>query len=507
MVSSTESPSTSDSIFYQKPDQPDMTGAAIFDISSSNIFNRDNHKIHIRIHQLVFDKVLSDGAADIDSGYGLVDEFCLDGHKIENVGIKVRGNTSAANIKRQFKFKFDAEETFAWREGSMQQVTFPVNDDRRFFGEQGFSVRASQNDPSRIRETLAGKVFREATLGEQDPQRPWRTRGALVYRTAFATLYVTNGRTVEEGYDSGHPEYRVPFEGKLYDPKGLYVITENIDKTFLKTRFERFDEDKVKGYLFQADKGMAYFQKDKYSRTGWKCELVKGKKPKDEEDFLKADEKMLDLIDFLDEMPHEEKIRSRFDMDSLNGYLGGALLATHWDSLAANRNNDFMFYLKRDILDDEMNPVLDEQGEPREEKKWYMITWDLDNTLWDRPGGSEVQDPYKSWFSNYLYDPARKEECKTRLLENIFDRSENEQIRSAYRHVLRDLLDGFYSESEYEKEVDSLMKRTGDAIEETRREVAAAEWQKEWGERNNPQDFEEIKSHARVRRSKVGGQL
>lgn len=503
--------STSDSdspVFYQQPDKPDMSAADIFDLSSRHIFNRDNHQIHIRIQQLVFEKVLHDGARKIDSGYGLVDEFILDGHVIPNVGIKVRGNTSAANVKRQFKFKFDAEEVFGWRDGAIAQLHFPENDDRRFFGEHGFSVRCSQNDPTRIREMLSGKIFREAAMGDDDPQRPWRTRGGLVYRAAFATLFVTNGRTVDEGYDHSYPEYRVPYRGKLYDPKGLYVITENIDKTFLQTRFERFPGEKIKGYLIQADKGQAFFTKDKYSRVGWKCELVKGKKAKDEDDLLKGDEKMSDLIQFLNSSPSEEHIRSRLDMDSVNAYLAGALLATHWDSLVGNRNNDFMFYLPRDVLDADMKAVVDDKGEQVRDRKWYIITWDLDNTLWDKPGSSsEVRNPYKSWFSNYIYQPARKEHNKTELVEVLFNNERYELIRSAYCELLHKMLDGFYSAEQYDDEVDQLMRRTDAAIDDTRRAVGGASWNKSWGEYNNRNDFDDIKSHAAVRRHKIGSQL
>eukprot|EP00177_Eucheuma_denticulatum_P005696 GFKZ01010376.1.p1 GENE.GFKZ01010376.1~~GFKZ01010376.1.p1 ORF type:complete len:504 (+),score=93.72 GFKZ01010376.1:144-1655(+) len=495
-------------IFYQHPDKPDMSGAEIFETTSAHIFNRDNHRIYIRIHQRVFEKVLDDGANRVDSGYGLVDEFILDDYAIPNVGIRVRGNTSAANVKRQFKFKFDAEEVFAWRDGSIKTVEFPENDDRRFFGEQGFSVRSSQNDPTRIREMLSGKIFRETALGKADAQRTWRSSGGLVYRAAFATLFVTNGRTVEEGKDDSYPEYRVPYRGRLYDPKGLYVITENIDKTFLKTRFERFPNEKLKGYLFQADKGQAYFTKEGYSRVGWKSELVKGKKAKDEDDFEKADEKMAFLIDFLASSPKEGEIRDVFDMDSVNAYLAGALLATHWDSLAANRNNDFLFYLPRPLLDADMNPVLDDSGDEVKERKWYMITWDLDNTLWDEPyASSEVRNPYRDWFSNYIYQPARKESRKTKLIDELFDNEDNKEIRSDYRSLLRRMLKGFYDKTEYEDEVDELMRRTGDAIEETREMVREAGWMTSWGEWNNPKDFEEIKNHASVRRSKVGGQL
>lgn len=494
-------------VFLQKEGQEDLSGSEIFSLSSSNIFNRDHHRIYIRIHQTVFDKVLEDGANGVDSGYGLVDEFALGEHVVHNVGIRVRGNTSAANIKRQFKFKFDIEYAFAWRENGITRVDFPDQDDRRFFGLHGFSVRASQNDPSRIREMLAGKVFREAALGPQDPQRSWRNLGGLVYRTAFATLYVTNGRTEQEGYDHSNPGYRVPHRGLLYDPKGLYVITENIDKTYIQTRFERYPREKIKGYLFQADKAAAYFKESEYSRTGWKLKMAKGKKPKDEEDRAKGDEKMIDLIRFLKSNPLDEDIRQIFDMDSVNAYVAGALLATHWDSLAANRNNDFMFYLKRDILDEEMKPVLDDEGKEKEEKRWYIITWDLDNTLWDKPNeSSDVRNPYRNWFSNYIYQPAEKDSRKTRLLDVVYDET-HEEIRQKYKSLLNDLLEGYYSQTSYEKKVDELSRRVERAIEDTRREVSQAGWQKDWGEKHNDRDFEDIKDHARVRRHKVGSQV
>lgn len=497
-----------DPIFLQEEGKDDLSGEHIFDLTSRYIFNRDHHKIYIRVHQRVFDKVLHDGANDIDSGWGLIDEFCLDEYKIKNVGIKVRGNTSAANEKRQFKFKFDVEDAFAWRDGGIKEIEIPGQDDRRFFGEQGFSVRSSKNDPSRIREMLSGKVFRESAIGKTDMQRTWRSDGGLVYRSAFATLYVTNGRKVEEGYDSSYPGYRVPFDGRLYDPKGLYLITENIDKTFIKTRFERYPNEEMKGYLYQADKALAYFIRDEYSRVGWKLEMAKGKKPKDEEIRAKADQKMFDLMGFLESKPTEEEIMSRFDMDSLNGYLAGAVLSTHWDSLAANRNNDFMFYLKRFVLDENMKAIVDEQGEKVTEKKWYMITWDLDNTLWDQSGvDNDVRNPYKNWFSNYLYQPARKDSRKTRLLEVVYNDENNKKIRQIYDGLLQKMLETYYSQTTYEQEVDTLSRRVEKAIDETRREVSQAGWQREWGEYHNPSDYEVIKAHARVRRDKILSQL
>lgn len=503
--------SSDDPIFLQGADKPDLSGSQIFDISSRNIFNRAHHHIYITIHQSVFDKVLEDGAAGIASGYGLVDELVLNGEAIKNVGIKVRGNTSASQAKRQFKLKFDATKAFGWRNGAIADVALPPeNDDRRFFGENGFSIRASNNDPSRVRELISGKVFREAALGgedDKDGMRPWRLHGGLVYRAGFATLYVTNGRRVEEGRDGAYPGYRVEYNGRLYDPKGLYLVTENIDKTFIKTRFERFPNEKVKGYLFNCDKGLASFDKSDYSRVGWKLVMAKGKKAKDEKDFSKGDEKILDLISFLDSKPSEADIRDRFDLDSVNGYLAGALMTTHWDSLVANRNNDFMFYLKRDVLTADMKPVLDADGKEVEEKKWYVITWDLDNTLWDVDGAKpEIRDPYKDWFSNYLYQPARKEANKTKLIDVIYAK-ENAGIRKEYDEVLRNLLDGYCSKSSYEQKVDYIQQRVADAIEDTRQAVSKAGWQTEWGEYNDPKDFEIIKNHASARRYKINSQL
>ena len=495
-------------VFVQEGGKPDMSGSDILEMSSKYIFNETHHHVYIRIHQLVFEKVLQDGEKHADTGYGLVDELIFDDHVVKDVGIRVRGSLSVGNIKRQFKFKFDATRVYAWRDHGIKNIELPSEfDDRRFLGVQGFSMRASRNDPSKVRELLAGNVFRKAVQGDTDAQRPWRTNGGLVYRADFCTLYVTNGRTVEEGYDSINPAYRVPYNGRLYDPKGLYIITEDIDKTFIKTRFERVPGEKLEGYLIQADRGQAFFDEDKYSRTGWEQELVRGKKPKNEEDLVEGDEKMLSLIRLLHSNPSEDEIRAMFDMDSINGYLAGVLLTSHWDSIAANGDNDYMFYLSRDALDEDMKPVMDDEGEPKQEKKWYMITWDLDNTLWDEyKDGSEVRNPYRNWISNYIYQPAKKDRYKTKLFEVIYD-SKNEKIRASLQNVLRLMIEGYFGKAGYEKEVDLLSSRVDKAIDETRKIVGKAGWQKEWVETNNPRDFVDIKEHADVRRHKIGSQL
>ena len=122
----------------------------------------------------------------------------------------------------------------------------------------------------------------------------------------------------------------------------------------------------------------------------------------------------------------------------------GACFCTHWDSLVANRNNDYMFHWKRDVLDDEMNAVLDDCGDPVEERKWYAITWDLDNTLWDDPSSSnEVRNPNTDWFSNYIYEPAEKDNKKINLIETVLN-SGRKSITDVYEHQLREILREYY---------------------------------------------------------------
>ena len=309
----------------------DFTGQQVFDLTSRCVFNRDVHNVRIRILSETFKKVLEDGCAGRDSGYGHVVELDLDGHKIQNAGIKVRGNTSRCNPKRQFKIAFDKDEMFSVFQGRESTLEFPENEDRRFFGVEVLNLRASNNDPSNIRERLGGKIYTQAEVAHRTA-----ARGGLVYRSGFTKFYVSFNRRQDEGPEG---TFRRLHDGHWYDYKGFYTLAENIDKVFLESRFQEMDE-KIKGTLIQADKAQAFFDRERYSRTGFDAKYVKGKKAKKEEQFVKADEMLGELIDLVNSDASEAELAEKIDIENVVNYFAATQLVGHWDSLLAGRNND-----------------------------------------------------------------------------------------------------------------------------------------------------------------------
>lgn len=100
---------------------------------------------------------------------------------IENVGIRLRGNTSRTHPKRSFKLKF---------------TEF---DGPKFYGYKKFNLKAENNDPSCIREHTSLSVYRAANVPAA--------------RSHFAKVYLNN-------------EYM-----------GLYTNVEQVDDEFCDTRF------------------------------------------------------------------------------------------------------------------------------------------------------------------------------------------------------------------------------------------------------------------------------
>jgi hypothetical protein len=434
-----------------------LNGEQIFALSTRCVFNRETHEVHIRILSETFKKVLDDGCADRDSGFGHVAELIFDGHRIQNVGIKVRGNMSKCNPKRQFKFKFDAKKAFSVWQGRTETKEFPENKGRRFFGLAGYSVRASVNDPSMIRERLSSRVFAHA-----GSLAPTTLRGPLVYQVSFAKFFVSFNRVQSEGPEGTFTRLK---DGYYYDYKGFYSLAENVDEVFLQTRFQVSGQKFKQFSLFQADLGAAQFSRDRYTRKGWSQRFVDGNEPESEAELKAGDAQMFQLFDTLKDSASEADLAQSIDIESVVNYTAAAELTGHWDSMLANRNNDFLFFDGR-------------------EKKWKIIAWDLDNSM------GALHEQYANLMSNSIYHPA--ERAKSRLFEVIFSDA-HPGFKAKLKNRLDAYLRGFYSESELNGTIDWLKGAMMSEIEP-------------WEGVGN-QAFTDLKGFANARRDKIRPQL
>jgi spore coat protein CotH len=427
-------------------------GAELFEFTNRCFFDRADRNVHtVRVQLLAgtFAKILSDGAGgykDPNGQYGHVIDLIIDEQfHVPDVGMKVRGNTSKSNEKRQFSFKFDATNGFFERLGTSGPVTytdeakgvlsFPKNKDRTVFGLSGLSVRSGANDDSMIREHMASQVFEAA---EVDPRAGRRTgeRGGLVYRTTFGQLFVTLGRTARQGAESvpglgdfnqawPDPKDVGPDRALMYDRKGFYTLTENVDKAFLHMRFDGPTGKLGDFHFVEADKAEAQFDRAKFEQAGWSWEYFKGDKVEDDATRKAANAELFKLFDAL--APGSPvRVEDVVDVGNVANYVAGALLVGHWDSLLTGANNDFLYF----------NPKL---------KKWQIVVWDLDNT-WGVLG-DQLRDKMQPLDDvEQMFQPARAKPNAAPFFGAIFGPARLENRRLLVQR-LQALIDGPFSDA------------------------------------------------------------
>ena len=128
----------------------------------------------------------------------------IDGHSMVNAGFRIRANYNTVYPKDSFKIKFSETDLYL---GSEQFKYIPENRDRRFLGLRRLNLRAAPVDFSFMNEVAGYEIYK--TLGMPCPRLSW------------AKVYITE--TDNKGNIVRPKEY-----------KGLYLLTEDIDKTFLK---------------------------------------------------------------------------------------------------------------------------------------------------------------------------------------------------------------------------------------------------------------------------------
>ncbi len=246
----------------------------------------------------------------------------LDGAYIVNSGFRERGNFSNSIVrsgdkKRPLKIAFDAF----------------VN--QSYNGVQKIILNNFSSDPSLVHDALAYSMFRE--LGIPAP------------RTAYAQLFVNE-------------EYI-----------GLYLMVENVDKTFLKIHYGSQNND---GNLYKTDREAKVYLNDlgddaaTYIGVGLK--LTTNESTPDYS-------RVIDFIHFLNQperLDFDEEFIKRFDIENYLKVLAVEKFVRSWDNYWAGGNN---FYLYE---------------HPDGQYRW--IPWDMNETFQDLRNLS-----WTSWLDGY----------------------------------------------------------------------------------------------------------
>lgn len=210
---------------------------------------------------------------------------------LDNVGFRLRGNTSREAEKKSFKISVNSFEK-----------------GRNFYGLEKLNLNGEHNDPSLVRAKLAWDLFRDV--------------GIPCSRANYVQFFINN------------------------ENKGLYLNVEHIDEEFLQKRMQDPTGNLYK-CLYPADlhyKGASpflYSLPESWGRRAYdlKTNVV---------EFNYSD--IAHLIDvFNNEMGEEFKceIEKIFDVDAYLKVIAVDILISNWDGPIVNKNN---FYLYREPL-------------------------------------------------------------------------------------------------------------------------------------------------------------
>ncbi|GIS04547.1 MAG: hypothetical protein CM15mP107_1670 [Bacteroidota bacterium] len=143
------------------------------------------YRININISQSSLNSLLSNSIPS-DILYDSSIEFISSNQVfyLNNVGIRLRGNTSLTAPKKSFKLDFNS-----------------FVPGRKFLGVEKLNLNANHNDPSLFRAAISWNILREMNLPNT--------------RTSFAELFIND------------------------DFMGVYVVTEHIDDEFIKNNYEK----------------------------------------------------------------------------------------------------------------------------------------------------------------------------------------------------------------------------------------------------------------------------
>lgn len=233
----------------------------------------------------------------------------FDGVPVLNCGFREKGNASnsIANFgkKKPYKIAFDE-----------------FNNNQTFDGLKKINLNNFTNDPSLMHDALCNKLFRD--------------EGIPAPRTSFARLFVNE-------------EYI-----------GLYIIIENVDKTFLKMHYGSAFND---GNLYKTDRGAQMFLQwlgnDKQAYKNKKFKLNTNESTDDWTGFI-------NFVDFInnDFSPDfREKLEARFDIHTYLKVLAIEKCVRSWDSYWGGGNNFYLY--------------------DHPDGKFRWIPWDMNETFQD----------------------------------------------------------------------------------------------------------------------------
>jgi len=279
---------------------------------------------------------------------------------VENVGFRLRGNSSRQAEKKAFKISFN---------------TFEAG--RKFHGLEKMNINGDHNDPSVVRSKMCWDIYNEA--------------GVPASRSNHVILYINN-------------EYY-----------GLYTNVEHIDEEFIKKRFPDNSGNLWK-CLYPATLEYLGSNPDLYKEEDAGRRIYNLKTNTAEDNY----EKLAHFIDVLNNYTGDElicELEKIFNIDNYLKVVALDVLSGNWDGHIPNKNN---FYLYHDPCTDKIN-FINYDLDNTFGIDWFGINWAATNMYnWSSYGfgnGRPLYDriievpAYRDRYSFYMRE----------IMENYFN--------------------------------------------------------------------------------------
>ena len=355
-------------------DRPGISGADLWTLTETKLFNGQVHRISLRITRLCgtgsrkMKRARDAAIQDPRSGYTCATSPSTD-IGMKDVAIKVLGEGSRCVPRVPFTLSFGRMEGVYTRQGEKNWVEAEYGEparaairDRVLHGLESLNLHRSYNDSSAENDGGKGMLAREfvaawAAAKAEDTART-TLRGAPVYRTAYALVeFQLCAGNADDSCDNRFIR--------------AYLIAEPIDKGFFRMRY---DDEKptffsmANGCALRTDRGIQGF-----ISPCLQPEYLEGKKVDRENGALQ--------LKALGHLTGAGGLRSRIaaaesapelgkvlDLDALMNYAAFATTTGYWDSAYGNFNNDILY-------------LHTQSG------KWKIIVGNADNTFGDGNGG------------------------------------------------------------------------------------------------------------------------
>jgi len=206
---------------------------------------------------------------------------------VENVGIRLRGNTSRVSQKKSFKISFN---------------TFVQG--RKYKGFEKINLNGEHNDPGIIRSKLCWDLLNNS--------------GVPAPRANHVRLYIN---------------------GNYY---GLYINVEHVDEQLVKHRFGNNGGNLYK-CLYPADLAFRSSDPNAYKQTNGSVRVYDLKTNVEADDYTD----IANLVGILNntsisELP--QKLEPVFNVNSYLRYMAMEVLSGNWDGYSYNKNNFYLYH-------------------------------------------------------------------------------------------------------------------------------------------------------------------